>query len=263
MVSHLANLFPRGVGIVSARAMPATPAWPPRSLPRLFVQHAISASHDLVLEGKAAHYLGNVLRLAEGAEVLLFDGLTGEWKGSVADVSRKRMHVRVVGQVRPLEKLPALTLAFAPIKRGPLEWLVEKATELGVATLQPVITQRTVIDRINPERLRLIAIEAAEQCGRTRLPFLAEPMKLEALLQERSETLLFADETGGRPMMEAVIAGETTILIGPEGGFTPGERQGILASGAMGVSLGPRILRAETAALAAVSLYMAACGDWR
>jgi 16S rRNA (uracil1498-N3)-methyltransferase len=115
---------------------------------------------------------------------------------------------------------------------------------------------------MNPERLRLIAIEAAEQCGRTRLPVLAEPVKLDTLLNEDGQ-LLFADETGGMPMLQAVRPGPATLLTGPEGGFTPDERERILAAGAIGVSLGPRILRAETAALAAISLYMAGAGDWR
>jgi 16S rRNA (uracil1498-N3)-methyltransferase len=167
-----------------------------------------------------------------------------------------------VEQVRPAEQLPELTLAFAAIKRAPMEWLIEKATELGVARLQPVITQRTVVERLNLERLRSIIIEAAEQCGRTKLPLLSEALKLDRLPGGET-TLLFADETGGVPMADALTNGPTTILIGPEGGFTHDERERILSAGAVGVSLGPRILRAETAALAAVSLYMAGVGDWR
>jgi 16S rRNA (uracil1498-N3)-methyltransferase len=242
--------------------MPATPAWPPRSLPRLYVDQPLGLDVAVPLDGKPAHYLGNVLRLGEGDQLLLFDGDSGEWRAAIEGVAKKRLVLRVVEQVRPAETLPELTLAFAAIKRAPMEWLVEKATELGVARLQPVVTQRTVVERLNLDRLGAIAIEAAEQCGRTRLPRIAEPMKLERLLESEG-LLLFADETGGVPMIGALAAGPATILIGPEGGFTPDERERILGAGALGISLGPRILRAETAALAAVSLYMAGAGDWR
>ncbi|GLR48158.1 16S rRNA (uracil(1498)-N(3))-methyltransferase [Sphingomonas astaxanthinifaciens] len=243
--------------------MPATPAWPPRALPRLFVEQPLGPDHAVLLEGKPAHYLSNVLRLGEGAQLLVFDGDSGEWRARIEGVAKRRLVLRVVDHVRPAETLPPLTLAFAPVKRASVEWLVEKATELGVARLLPVATQRTVIERLNPERLRAIAIEAAEQCGRTRLPELAEPVKLAALLRDSGGTLLFADETGGVPLLSIAAPGPATILIGPEGGFTPDEREAILAAGAHGVGLGPRILRAETAALAAVTLYMAGAGDWR
>lgn len=243
--------------------MPATPAWPPRSLPRLYVDQPLSEDAAILLQDKPAHYLANVLRLGEGAEVLLFDGRSGEWQAAIEAAHKKKLVLRVQRQTRPPEELPPLTLAFAPVKRAPLEWLVEKATELGVARLQPMITQRTVVERLNPERLFAIAIEAAEQCGRTRLPELLEPLKLDALLAAPPGAILFADETGGQPLTQAAQPGPATILTGPEGGFTPEERDRILAAGAIGVGLGPRILRAETAALAAVALYMAAAGDWR
>jgi 16S rRNA (uracil1498-N3)-methyltransferase len=243
--------------------MPATPTWPPRALPRLFVEFPLSAGAAIPLEGKPAHYLGNVLRLDEGDDVLLFDGASGEWRARITLREKKRLHLAIAEQTRPLEFLPPLTLAFAPIKRAPLEWLVEKATELGVARLQPVVTQRTVVERLNLDRLRLIAIEAAEQCGRTRLPEIAASIPLAQLLEQPPGRLLFADETGGVPLLSAVGSGEAIILTGPEGGYTPEERALVLAAGATGVSLGPRILRAETAALAAASLYMAGAGDWR
>jgi 16S rRNA (uracil1498-N3)-methyltransferase len=243
--------------------MPSTPAWPPRSLPRLYVDQPLGAGQTVLLEGKPAHYLATVMRLGEGAELLLFDGHSGEWRAVIAGAAKKRLVLRAEEQVRAAETLPPLTLAFAPVKRAPLEWLVEKATELGVARLQPVVTQRTVVERLNLERLGAIVIEAAEQCGRTVLPTIAEPVKLDRLLATGQERILFADETGGVPMLDAVAPGPATILTGPEGGFTPDERSAILAAGAIGVGLGPRILRAETAALAAVSLYMAGAGDWR
>ncbi|HZV85446.1 MAG TPA: RsmE family RNA methyltransferase, partial [Brevundimonas sp.] len=129
--------------------MPATPAWPPRSLPRLFVDQPLADCAAVLLDGKPAHYLANVLRLAEGAQVLLFDGQSGEWHAVIEAAHKKKLVLRVSARTRPPETLPDLTLAFALIKRAPLEWLVEKATELGVARLQPVITHRTVVERLN------------------------------------------------------------------------------------------------------------------
>lgn len=216
------------------------------------------------LEQASANYLGNVLRMGEGAEVLLFDGTSGEWLGRIASVGKKRMTLLVERRTKPLEQVPDLTLAFAPVKRAPLDWLVEKATELGVARLQPVATHRTVVERVKLERLEAIAIEAAEQCGRTLLPEIAEPVTLTAFLKHVKGTLYFADETGGEPAASTFAPGSATILTGPEGGFTPDEREAIRAlPNARAISLGPRILRAETAALAAVAVYMALAGDWR
>jgi 16S rRNA (uracil1498-N3)-methyltransferase len=245
--------------------MPATPAWPPRSLPRLYVQPPLSEGVLVALDPAQANYLGNVMRMKVGDEVLLFDGVSGEWLASVAEAGKKRMSLGVVSQARPQEQVPPLTLAFAPIKKGRIEYLVEKAVELGVARLQPVITQRTVVDKVNLERMRAHIIEAAEQCGRTALATIAEPVKLPAFLMSRDDTsLYFADETGGASAGSTFRPGAATILIGPEGGFTPDEAIAIrAASRAVAISLGPRILRAETAALAAVAAWMASVGDWR
>jgi len=245
--------------------MPATPAWPPASLPRLFVEEILAQGMTVTLEGGAANYLGNVLRLQPGAQVKLFDDRTGEWLGEISEAGRKRVSLKVGARLRPREPVPDLWLLFAPIKRGRIDWLVEKATELGVARLAPVLTQRTVVDRLNLDRLRAHAIEAAEQCDRTALPELAEPVKLERALREWPEEriLLFADEAGGAPLLRAATPGPAALLIGPEGGFTPAEREAIRAlAQARPVSLGPRILRADTAAAAAISLWMAAAGDW-
>ena len=245
--------------------MPATPAWPPHSLPRLFVDQPLGEGTPVTLDGAPAHYLGTVLRLAAGAEVKLFDDRTGEWVARIEDVTRKRVSLATTRHLRPREEGPDLWLLFAPLKRATTDWLVEKATELGAARLQPVMTQRTVADRVNLDRLRAVTIEAAEQCDRTALPALGEPAKLAALLKDwhADRPLLFADETGGAPLAQASRPGPAAILIGPEGGFTPEEREAILAtSGATPVALGPRILRAETAALAAISLWMGAAGDW-
>ncbi|MDQ3074213.1 MAG: 16S rRNA (uracil(1498)-N(3))-methyltransferase [Pseudomonadota bacterium] len=245
--------------------MIATPAWPPRSLPRLFVASRLSDGAVVALDVSQANYLGNVLRLKEGDEVLLFDGASGEWLASVAEAGKKRMALRVARQVRPQETVPDLWLAFAPIKKGRVDWLVEKAVELGVARLVPVVTQRTIVDKLNLERMRAHIVEAAEQCGRTSLAGIDIPVRLDAFLRglDGRRALYFADETGGDPVTSAFVPGPATLLIGPEGGFTPGEATAIRAApGAKPISLGPRILRAETAALAGVTAWMAAVGDW-
>ena len=247
--------------------MPATPAWPPKSLPRLFVRQPLGEGASVGLAAGQANYLGKVLRLSEGAEVLVFDGSTGEWLARIAEAGKKRMTLVVERMTREPETIPEVWLAFAPVKRTQTDWLVEKATELGAARLIPVMTRRTVAERVKLERLEAIAIEAAEQCGRTRLPDIDEPMPLARLLQYRdaSRTLYFADEAGGGEWApDAFTAGPCLILTGPEGGFTGEEREAIRAApNSVAVSLGPRILRAETAALAALAVYMAVAGDWR
>jgi len=245
--------------------MPAIPAWPPRSLPRLFVDATLRGGARVELDAGQANYLGNVLRLKEGSQLLLFDGLSGEWLAEVAEAAKKRMVLEVKDATRPQESAPDLWLAFAPVKKGRVDWLVEKAVELGVARLCPVVTQRTIVDKLNLDRMRAHIVEAAEQCGRTALAEIDEPLKLDAFLKVRdpSRTLFFADETGGEAAGRAFRPGPALILVGPEGGFTPAEAEAIRAApGAMAISLGPRILRAETAALAAVAAWMAAVGDW-
>jgi 16S rRNA (uracil1498-N3)-methyltransferase len=246
--------------------MPATPAWPPKSLSRLFVRQPLSDGASVPIDAGQANYLGNVLRLGEGAELLLFDGSSGEWLARISDAGRKRIVLTVEQKTRGAEIIPDVWLAFAPVKRSQTDWLVEKATELGAARLMPVMTQRTVAERVKLERLESIAIEAAEQCGRTRLPEIAEPLPLAHLLDHRdaSRTLYFADEAGGEWAADAFTAGPCMILTGPEGGFTDDERKAIRAApNCVPISLGPRILRAETAALAALAAYMAVAGDWR
>ena len=219
----------------------------------------------VTLEGGPAHYLANVLRLQAGAQVKLFDDRTGEWLAELTEIGRKRVAASVARRLRPREPVPDLWLLFAPIKRGRIDWLVEKATELGVARLAPVITRRTIVERLNLERLRAHSIEAAEQCERTALPELDAPVALDRALRDwpADRTLYFADEGGGAPLAEAAAPGPGAILVGPEGGFTEDEREAIRAvRQARPVSLGPRILRADTAALAAISLWMATAGDW-
>lgn len=246
--------------------MAATPAWPPRSTPRLFVADPL-APGARTISGPAAHYLLSVMRLRAGDPVRLFDDVTGEWLATVAMAGKRDLTVDVTEQLSPREPVPDLWLCAAPIKKGPIDWMAEKACELGVARLVPVVTRRTVVDRLNTERLRTTMIEAAEQCGRTALPQVAEPVKLAALLRDwpAERALFFADETGGAPAAAAMAArrGPAAILIGPEGGFDDEERAAIRAlPQAVGITLGPRILRAETAATAAAALWMAAAGDW-
>jgi 16S rRNA (uracil1498-N3)-methyltransferase len=246
--------------------MPATPAWPPKSLTRLFVRQPLNEGARVELDRAQANYLSNVMRLKEGDQLLLFDGHSGEWLSSIAQAGRKGMALTVERKTRSPETIPDVWLLFAPVKRAQTDWLVEKATELGAARLVPVITQRTIVDRVRLDRLESIAIEAAEQCGRTRLPEIAGPMPLKQLLDsgQPERRLYFADEAGGEAAAGAFNPGAATILTGPEGGFTDEERAAIRAApGAVAISLGPRILRAETAALAALAAYMAVAGDWR
>jgi 16S rRNA (uracil1498-N3)-methyltransferase len=223
----------------------------------------LSSGESIDLDPPQVNYLGNVLRMVEGAELLLFDGETGEWLARIAEAGKKRMILSVERRTREAETVPDIWLAFAPVKRAQTDWLVEKATELGAARLIPVMTRRTVAERVKLERLEAIAIEAAEQCGRTLLPRIAEPVTLKDVLNTQ-RTIYFADEAGGEPAAEAFKPGPALILTGPEGGFTEEERAAVRASpNAVPISLGPRILRAETAALAALAAYMAIAGDWR
>jgi 16S rRNA (uracil1498-N3)-methyltransferase len=245
--------------------MPATPSWPPKSLPRLFVRQPLNEGASIELDAAQANYLRNVLRLRAGAELLVFDGMSGEWVARIQSAGKKRMSFAVERRTREPESIPDVWLAFAPVKRAKTDWLVEKATELGAARLIPVMTQRTIAERVRLERLESIAIEAAEQCGRTRVPQIAEPLPLKRFVDELDPArhFYFADETGGDPLIRALREGPAAILVGPEGGFTEEERAFVRGAGAAAVSLGPRILRAETAALATIAAFMAIAGDWR
>jgi 16S rRNA (uracil1498-N3)-methyltransferase len=247
--------------------MAATPAWPPQSTPRLFVDREL-APGPLSIDGPSAHYLLQVMRLKVADPVKLFDDRTGEWLATVASTARRDLTLDIAERLRPREPVPDMWLCAAPLKKGRVDWLAEKACELGVARLVPVVTRRTVVDKPNADRLRAHLIEAAEQCGRTALTGLADPVKLPALLRDwpAERALFFADETGGTPALDAIRArpGPAAVLIGPEGGFDREERDLIRAlPQAVGISLGPRILRADTAAAAAISLWMAAAGDWQ
>lgn len=247
--------------------MPATPAWPPRSAPRLFVVPELAEGAMVTLEGNPAHYLARVMRVAAGDTVILCDDITGEWAAEVADAGKRHVDVRVIRQMRGREQVPDFWLCPALIKRDRFDMVLEKATELGAARIVPVITRRSVVDKLNLERAQTVVVEAAEQCARTALPELAAPAPLDRLLRDwpAGRLLFFADEQGGAPAGDALRESKpAAILVGPEGGFDDAERAAIRElPQARPISLGPRILRAETAALAATALFMALAGDWR
>jgi 16S rRNA (uracil1498-N3)-methyltransferase len=247
--------------------MPATPAWPPRSAPRLFVPGPLAEGAPVALEGPQAHYLARVMRLGEGDAVVLCDDLTGEWAARVTSAGKREVTLTVEVQLRPREEVHDFTLCGALLKKDRFDLVLEKACELGVRRVQPVLTRRCVADKLNLDRARAILIEAAEQCARTALPELAAPVKLETLLKDWPSTraLFFADELGGDPAAAAFAAhsGPAALLTGPEGGFDEAERTAIrLFSPARAISLGPRILRGETAAIAGSALWMGTSGDW-
>ncbi len=246
---------------------PRVPAWPPKSAPRLFVEQELHAGKVVRIEGNPAHYLARVMRAAPGDVVILCDDATGEWAARVSDVGKRDLLLEVADLLRPREAVPDLWLIPALLKKDRFDLVLEKATELGAARLMPVITRRCVADKLNLARARAITIEAAEQCARTALPELAEPVKLDALLAgwPEARALFFADEAGGLPATAAFAShsGPAAILIGPEGGFDDAERAQIRAHpAARPITLGPRILRGETAAIAALSVWMASSGDW-
>ena len=247
--------------------MVATPAWPPRSAPRLFVAETLEPGLGVTIAGNQANYLARVMRVAEGDAVILCDDATGEWAARVAAPGKREVVLTVQELLRPREQVPDFTLCAALLKKPAFDLVLEKATELGVRRIQPVVTRRCVADKLNLERARAIATEAAEQCARTALPEIAEPVKLERLLDgwEAERALFFADELGGEPAACAFAAhsGPAALLVGPEGGFDKAEREAVRGvAPARPITLGPRILRGETASIAATALWMAMAGDW-
>lgn len=246
-----------------AWAMVQTPAWPPHSTPRLFVDEALSEGRELRIEGGQAHYLLHVMRLKEGAPVKLFDDRTGEYLATVAATGKRDLALTIEAKLREREAAPDLWLCQALIKKDRLDWIAEKSCELGIARFVPVRTQRCVADKLKEGRLRSQMIEAAEQCERTALPEIADLSKLDVLLRDwpADRSLLFCDERGGNPLADILQRGghtKSAILIGPEGGFSDEENAAIRAHPqAMPVSLGPNILRADTAAVAAIAIWMA------
>lgn len=251
--------------------MPATPAYPPRSAPRLYVDVELSDGAEIRLDGNHAHYLLKVMRISEGQPVKLFDDRTGEYLAHVKTLGKRDLILQIDGRTRDKELVPDLWLCAAPIKKDRFGWIAEKATELGISRMIPVKTSRTQNAAIKPDKLRAHMIEAAEQCERTALPLLDDMIKLNELLENWpvDRHLFFADEriheSGEGSFRKALVAhaGPAAILIGPEGGFSDEENALIRAMPrSLPVSLGPRILRADTAAVAAISLWMAGRGDW-
>lgn len=247
--------------------MPATPAWPPRSAPRLFVEQRLEEGALVFVDGNQAHYLSRVMRVGVGEAVILCDDRTGEWAAKVVSAGKRRIELSVVEKLRERESVPDFWLCPALLKKDRFDLVLEKATELGVAKIAPVVTRRCVADKLNLDRARTIATEAAEQCARTALPEISGVEKLEALLRDwpAGRALYFADELGGEPALEAFARheGPAALLVGPEGGFDDAERELIRAHPeARPITLGPRILRGETAAIAATSAWMASRGDW-
>ena len=246
---------------------PRTPAWPPRSSPRLFVDQPIVAGEEVVIDGQQAHYLIKVMRIKLSTTILLCDDTTGEWGCAVAHIGKRDVRLLPLNRLREREAVPDFWLCPALLKKDRFDLVLEKATELGAARIAPVVTRRCVADKLNTERARTIVTEAAEQCARTALPELAEPVKLDALLADWPEdrTLFFADELGGDSAAAAFAkhARRAALLTGPEGGFDDAEREAIRAlAQARPITLGPRILRGETAAIAATALWMGVAADW-
>ena len=241
------------------------------SAPRLFIEGDLGAGAILALAHTQQNYLCSVLRLKQGSEVLIFNGRDGEWRAELAPgSSRKQMALQVTVQTRPQTRPGDLHYLFAPLKHARLDYMAQKAVEMGASVLRPVTTRRTQAARLNVERLHANAVEAAEQCGILRLPHIHAPAALERVLQsfEPERTLVFCDEdaevASALAALQALPRGAPlAVLIGPEGGFDPAERERLLAMpNVVRLSLGPRILRADTAAVAALALVQATVGDW-
>lgn len=244
------------------------------SVTRLFIEADLAAGADVALSEAQAHHLRHVMRRAEGADLLLFNGRDGEWHGTLALQGKKAANARVGKQTRLQAAEPDLWLCFAPIKRARIDLIAEKAAELGVSALLPVLTQHTAVERVNVERLQANAREAAEQTERLSVPEVKAPVELMKLLGAwpAGRRLLMCDETGGGPPIAEVLSGldaaaraaPWAIVIGPEGGFAKPELDALRRiKDVTSVGLGPRILRADTAALAALAVWQALIGDWR
>ncbi|MFW8595565.1 16S rRNA (uracil(1498)-N(3))-methyltransferase [Cribrihabitans neustonicus] len=236
---------------------------------RLYVEHPLGAGQTVPLDRDQAHYLFGVMRLQPGAHVALFNGRDGEWQAEVAEAGKRGGALLCRGQSRALQLPPDLWLMFAPIKKARTDFIVEKAAEMGAARILPVQTEFTNSERIRQDRLQAHAVEAAEQCGGTFVPEVAELQKLSRLLDEwpQERQLMFCDEAEAGNALELAAedrkAAPWAILIGPEGGFSDAERRRLHAlPQSCAVSLGPRILRADTAAVAAMTLWQQQLGDW-
>jgi 16S rRNA (uracil1498-N3)-methyltransferase len=240
--------------------------------PRLYVEAPLGSGQTLGLEPAQANYLRNVLRLKAGAPVLVFNGHDGEWRATLIDSGKRALALEIGEQTRPQTQPLDLHYLFAPLKHARLDYMVQKAVEMGASRLQPILTRHTQVARVNLDRMRANAIEAAEQCGILTLPEIAAPMSLERMLAEREgeRLLVFCDEDAEvKDPVVALNAGRAAspalaVLIGPEGGFAEDERSALLrAPNVVRLALGARILRADTAAVAALTLVVAVLGDWR
>jgi 16S rRNA (uracil1498-N3)-methyltransferase len=240
---------------------------------RLYVDAPLNAGAVLTLDRDQSHYLATVMRQREGDALRLFNGRDGEWTAAITASGRRAVTLTAGVQTREQDSVPDLWLLFAPVKRARLDFLAQKATELGVAVLRPVFTRRTVVSRVNVERLAANVREAAEQCGRLTVPAVQEAQSLDAVLADwpAERRLVFCDEAGAgepaipplREALEGRARAPWAILVGPEGGFDAAERDRLRAlPQALRVSLGPRIMRADTAALAALAVWQAVLGDW-
>lgn len=237
-----------------------------KTTPRLFVDAALAENTQIALSHDQGHYLTGVLRLAGGDPVRVFNGLDGEWLAYLV-VAKKSVGVRCEKRVGDVTPPPDIDYLFAPLKHARLDYVVQKATELGARRLRPVITARTVAERVNLERMRANAIEAAEQCNLVFVPEVLEPVKLEKVIAGWDQrSLIYCDETAAISNPVAALQNvrlPAAVLIGPEGGFTDGEKAMLKAcSFVTAISLGPRIMRADTAAVAALTLVQAVLGDW-
>ena len=237
--------------------------------PRLFVDAPLREGERIALERNQSNYLGNVLRLGSGEKILVFNGRDGEWQAQI-DGRKRPDSLTIVARTRPQDRLPDIAYVFAPLKHARLDYMVQKAVEMGASTLQPVLTRHTQVSRVNSERMRANVIEAAEQCGILSLADVAEPIPLDRFLTQRQpeRLLVFCDEAAETSSpLEALksrgAADGIDILIGPEGGFAEEERALLLRQKrTLRLALGPRILRADTAGVAALALVQAALGDW-
>jgi 16S rRNA (uracil1498-N3)-methyltransferase len=243
---------------------------PETNLQRLYVEAPLAAGAAIAATAEQANYLLNVLRLKEGGEVLVFNGRDGEWRARITEAGKRRCTLTCVARVREQAEAPDVHYLFAPLKHARLDYMVQKATEMGVKRLQPVLTRRTVASRVNLGRMRANAVEAAEQCRILWVPEVCEPQRLESLLESWDEgrRLVFCDEAADvqSPLaaLSGIAPGPLAVLIGPEGGFDKEERAALRAAPfTTAISLGPRVMRADTAAVAALALLNAALGDWR
>jgi 16S rRNA (uracil1498-N3)-methyltransferase len=235
---------------------------------RLYVDVPLAEGQPVPLTREQAHYLFGVMRLGPGDEVLIFDGRSGEWRAEVAEAGKKGGSLACRERTRPLLPPPDLWLLFAPLKKARTDFIVEKAVEMGAARILPVQTEFTNAERLRRDRLQAHAVEAAEQCGGTFVPEVAELQRLDRVLADwpAERRLMWADESPEAPKqpLEGAGPGPWAILIGPEGGFSEAEKARLRAQPfVVPVGLGPRILRADTAAVAALTLWQAALGDWR